>query len=55
MGYRSSRQIEIGSSREIELRLELARCLAKLASNGFRNTDELTKRCVEDLLLGPRL
>ena len=48
------RQIEIGSSREIELRLELARCLAKLASNGFRNTDELTKRCVEDLLLGPR-
>jgi hypothetical protein len=48
------RHIEAGSSREAELRLELARCLAKLASDGFRNSDELTKRCVEDLLLGPR-
>ena len=48
------RRIEAGSSREGELRLELARCLAKLASTGFRNTDELTKRCVEDLLVGPR-
>ena len=48
------RHLETGSSREVELRLKLARCLAKLASTGFRNTDELTKRCVEDLLVGPR-
>ena len=48
------RHLEAGSSREVELRLKLARCLAKLASTGFRNTDELTKRCVEDLLVGPR-
>lgn len=48
------RQLEAGSSREVELRLELARCLGRLASNGFRDTDELTKRCVEEFVLGPR-
>ena len=48
------KKLETGSSREAELRLELARCLGKLASKGFRDTDELTKRCVEDFLLGPR-
>ena len=42
------KQTEAGSTREAELRIE------KLAARGFKNTDELTKRCVEELLLGPR-
>ena len=48
------KQTEAGSTREAELRMELTRCIEKLAARGFKNTDELTKRCVEELLLGPR-
>ena len=29
------------------------RCIQKLAAKGFADSDELTKRCVEELLLGP--
>ena len=49
-----SKRLEAGSPRETELRAELARCIQKLAAKGFSDSDELTKRCVEELLLGPR-
>ena len=49
------RQIDFGSDRETELRSELARCIQNFAAKGYTNSDELTKRCVEELLLGPRL
>ena len=49
-----SRRVQVGSPREAELRSELARCIQKLAAKGFADSDELTKRCVEELLLGPR-
>ena len=48
------KQIDAGSTRETELRSKLTRCIQKLAAKGFVNSDELTKRCVEELLLGPR-
>lgn len=48
------KRIDAGSAREAELGSELARCIQKLASGGFKDSDELTKRCVEELLLGPR-
>ena len=48
------KHIEAGSSRETELRAELVGCINKLAARGFVDSDELTKRCVEELLLGPR-
>ena len=49
-----TKQIEPGSNRETELRLELSGCIEKLAARGVKDTDELTKRCVEEMLLGPR-
>ena len=42
------------STRESELRAELVGCIQKLAARGIADSDELTKRCVEELLLGPR-
>ena len=48
------KDIEAGSTRETELRAELVGCIQKLAARGFADSDELTKRCVEELLLGPR-
>ena len=48
------RQIKTGSPREIELRTDLVRCIEKLALRGFKDSDELTKRCVEEMLLGKR-
>jgi hypothetical protein len=48
------KHIEAGSTRETELRTELVSCIQKLAARGFVDSDELTKRCVEEILLGPR-
>ena len=49
-----TKRVKEGSIQENELRAELVRCLQRLAARGFSNGDELTKRCVEELLLGPR-
>ena len=49
------KQIEPGCSRELELRLELARCFEKLSSRNFKDADEMTKRCVEEFLLSGRV
>jgi hypothetical protein len=48
------KQLKPGSKREDDLRGELARCIENLSSRNFKDSDELTKRCVEELLLGPR-
>jgi hypothetical protein len=48
------KNLDAGSTRETELRTELVGCIQKLAARGFLDSDELTKRCVEEMLLGPR-
>jgi hypothetical protein len=53
-GIIRTKRVQAGSSQETELRAELVACIQKLAARGFVDSDELTKRCVEEMLLGPR-
>ena len=53
-GIVRTKRVRAGSTQETELRAELIGCIQKLAARGFADSDELTKRCVEELLLGPR-
>ena len=47
------RHMDADTTHEIELRAALAHCVQKHVAQGLRDTDELTKRCVEELLLRP--